>query len=314
MNHKFSKTITNWAVSLLAGIFVISATGEDEFLLEEIADGVFVHYGLHEQITFENKGDIANIGFIVGEQAVAVIDTGGSKYVGEALKRRITQTTNLPIRYVILTHVHPDHVFGVKAFDTDEYDVEIVGHKKLTEALIQRGEFYQQRFINEQGFLASDLALMPQTIFVDTIEKIDLGGRVLTLMAHQTSHTNNDLTVYDEKTKTLWTGDLLFRERVPVVDGTTLGWVDTMSQLSNIEVNYIIPGHGFVSRSWAEATADQQRYLAKLITGVRQNIKDGKSINHSIDTVGLDENEKWKLFGDHHGQNVSRTYVELEWE
>ena len=314
MNLKFSKTITNWAISLLAGVSVFSAVADTEFSLEEITEGVFVHYGLHEQITFENKGDIANIGFIVGEKAVAVIDTGGSKYVGEYLRRKITQTTDLPVRYVILTHVHPDHVFGVKAFDSDEFEVEIVGHNKLTEALIQRGEFYQQRFVNEQGFQASDLELVPQTIFVDTVEKIDLGNRILTLTAYQTSHTNNDLTVYDEKSKTLWTGDLLFRERVPVVDGTTLGWLETLTELSKVPVNFIIPGHGSVSRNWNEAAANQQRYLNELITGVRKSLKNGKSINHAINTVGQDEDTRWKLFTDHHGQNVSRTYVELEWE
>src|SRR5712671_1898739 len=95
----------------------------------EIAAGIFVHNGVHEEASSGNKDAIANIGFIVGAEAVAVVDPGGSFEEGAALREAIRTRTAHPIRYVILTHVHPDHIFGAAAFRGD--DPDFVGHAKL---------------------------------------------------------------------------------------------------------------------------------------------------------------------------------------
>lgn len=314
MTIKFSRTFIACAIS----VFILSSVAANkafaEFTVEEIADGVFLHYGVHEQIDYKNKGDIANIGFIVGEESVAVIDTGGSKFIGIALKQAVEKVTDLPIRYVILTHGHPDHIFGVKAFESVDAELHVVGHKHLSNALVQRGQFYQQRFIEEAGFAVEDLQLLPQTVLVDSDQKIDLGNRMLILTAHKTAHTDNDLTVFDEKTKTIWTGDLLFRERVPVVDGNVAGWQNAMKTLSQSQANLIIPGHGQIASTWKQAFESQQRYLNKIVAGVRDRISNGESIQDAVEHVGQDEREYWQLFEDHHGQNVSRIYAEIEWE
>ena len=282
-----------------------------QFELAQVADGVYVHHGKHEQITLENAGDIANIGFIVGEKSVAVIDTGGSRIVGESLKTAIRKITDLPIEYVILTHAHPDHIFGVQAFESEKS--EIVGHKNLDNSLVQRGEFYRDRFVNE-GFSESDLGLLPQSIFVESTMNLDLGNRVIELIAVETSHTNNDLVVFDETTKTIWTGDLIFKERVPVIDGNAIGWLSTMEQLEDYEIEAIVPGHGPVTTTWADALANQKRYLHKLIEQVRALLVEQGSIQDAVNTIGQDEKQSWLLFDDHHGQNVSRVYTQLEWE
>ena len=95
----------------------------------EIASGVFVHNGVHEEASAANEDAIANIGFMIGDEAVAVIDPGGSFAEGSALRAAIRARTDQPIRYVILTHVHPDHISGAAAFRDDHPD--FVGHAKL---------------------------------------------------------------------------------------------------------------------------------------------------------------------------------------
>src|SRR5690606_32512645 len=141
---------------------------------------------------------------------VAVFDPGGSLIDGERLRRRIREVTPLPIRYVLMSHVHPDHILGAAAFLSDE--PTLVGHSRLPDALAQRGEYYRERVVEILGEQAVGSIVQP-TMLVESRAHIDLGERVLELRAHAIAHTNNDLTAYDAKTRTLFASDLLFVER-----------------------------------------------------------------------------------------------------
>ena len=84
------------------------------FSIEEVAKGIFVHFGEQQDANEINKGDIANIGFIVGKKSIMVIDTGGTQLIGKSLLNKIKETSKLPISHVVLTHAHPDHFFGTE--------------------------------------------------------------------------------------------------------------------------------------------------------------------------------------------------------
>jgi quinoprotein relay system zinc metallohydrolase 2 len=278
----------------------------------EVAPGVFVHRGVHELAAPENLGGIANIGFVLGDEAVAVIDTGGCARAGAGLRESVRQITDLPIRYVIASHVHPDHLFGHAAFAADR--PTFVGHAKLPVALAMRGDYYLEDLRATLGALADGTEVVPPTIMVSDRAELDLGGRTLSLVAHPTAHTDNDLSVFDATTGTLWLADLLFMERTPVIDGSLLGWLEVLDMVVGWPAERVVPGHGPASAPWPAAAADQVRYLERLRDEIRVLIAAGGTIEEAVAKVGTVERASWRLFEFYHPRNVTAAFAELEWE
>ena len=282
--------------------------------IEEIAPGIYLRPGIQQDASARNRGHIANLGFIVGKERVAVIDTGGSYQEGLALRRAIRDTTPLPIAYVILSHMHPDHVLGAAAFSQDA--PAYIGHAQLQDALVRRQSFFLDRVrqVLGDGAEGTRIVLPSKVVGVGQVMKLDLGDRILQLQAYPTAHTNNDLTVYDGDTGTLWLADLLFVERIPVVDGSLLGWLKVMQGLNGRQLERIVPGHGPAVPDWKKALANQRRYLEVLASGIRQIISKGGTIKQAVERVGRKEKANWLLFDDYHGRNITTGFVELEWE
>lgn len=277
----------------------------------QIAPGVFVFEGEYQLVAPVNRGEISNVAFVVGEEAVAVIDTGSTLRQGERLKAAVRQHTAKPIRYVINTHMHPDHVLGNAAFP----EAEVIGHIKLKAALVARGDFYLERGIAALGedVMAGTKIVLPQVEVSGTLT-LDLGGRQLELRAHPTAHTDNDLTVYDMKTRTLFFGDLLFVRHVPSLDGSLKGWLAVMVDLEATAAERAVPGHGPPSVAWPAALVPQRRYLERLRDEIREKIAAGVRLGDAARTVGIAEQDAWALFEDYNARNVSAAYAELEWE
>lgn len=279
--------------------------------MTEVAPGIFVHAGVHAPFDADDADDIANIGFIVGDDCVAVIDTGGSVAIGAALRRAVTATTDTPICYVINTHIHFDHVLGNLPFQQD--GVIYVGHHRLADAMLDNHQFFLEEFADNLGDDPEAAIIGPDRLVEESLE-LDLGGRVIELTAWPPAHTDNDLTVYDPATQTLWASDLLFMERTPALDASVRGWLAVMDELEKIPAERVVPGHGPASAPWPEALADQRRYLTILLDETREAIRSGMFLDEALETVGLSEQDNWELFDQHHRRNVTRAYSQLEWE
>ncbi|HEY0832650.1 MAG TPA: quinoprotein relay system zinc metallohydrolase 2 [Azospirillum sp.] len=301
------------AATLGAWMAWAAPTHADALPVVEVAPGVFVHAGRHAETDAGNEGDIANCGFIVGRDAVAVIDSGGGPAIGRRLRDAVRARTDRPIRYLINTHMHPDHVLGNAAFVPDE--PRVVAHRALQPALMARSSHYLRMFEDAAGAdAAREVAFLPPSVAVADRLEIDLGQRVLELVAHPPAHTDNDLTVFDRQTGTLWTGDLVFMERAPAVDGSALGWLAVLDTLAAAPAQRVVPGHGPVSAPWPTAAVDLRRYLEQVVAGVRAVQKAGGTIQRAVAEVAVEERPRWKLFDEYHPRNVTAVFAELEWE
>lgn len=291
--------------------------------VDQVAPGVYVHFGQHKDIDEGYDGDIANIGFIVGSEAVAVIDTGGSYAVGLALHEALRAITQLPVRYVINTHGHPDHVLGNAAFvqpDAAGHAPQWIGHARLPRALAARRDSDLRKLAGLAGKGAgpgaTDHALPAPERTVQDRLRLELGGRTLELVAWPRAHTDHDLTVFDSASATLFSGDLLFIERTPAIDGTgdVEGWLAVSDALKKLPARVVIPGHGPVTRDQQQAFDRQAGYLATLLRDVRAGIGRGDSMTAVMHTAAASERTRWQLFDVVNRRNVNLLFPLLEWE
>lgn len=310
--HPFRSLVLLMSFLCAAAAHAADARPLAAFAVTEVAPGNFVHFGSHDERSPANLGDQANIGFIVGAKCVAVVDPGGSLAVGLALRAALRKVTDKPVCYVIITHMHPDHLFGAAAFREDS--AVIVGHANLPRALSVRARPYSNALQRDLGELAAGSVVMPPTLLVQDETVLDLGERLLRLKAWPPAHTDNDLTIVDETTGTLWLSDLLFIDHTPVVDGTITGFLDVLDRLRTMPARHYVAGHGRSSLAWPAVLEPERDYLALIVRETRAAIRQRKTIEEATDEVGLSARSQWVNFDAFHRRNVTTAYTELEWE
>lgn len=283
----------------------------------ELAPGVFHVPGEHAPWADQGRTHVANTGFVIGTRCIAVIDSGGSPADGRALLAAVRRVSTLPVCYVINTHVHPDHVLGNMAFlqaNGDKAPPRFVAHARLAAALAARAPYYLKTFARDVAVPAQERVdrIPPPDVTVQDTQQLDLGSRVLELRAWPTAHTDNDLTVFDRASGTLWLGDLAFEGHLPVLDGKLAGWLQVLDSLAAMKAMRAVPGHGRVFTDWPAALGPTRNYLLKLRSDVNAALDDGASLAQTVERLGRSP-EGWLLGEAFQRRNVTTAYAELEW-
>jgi len=232
--------------------------------------------------------------------------------VGRDLRKVIAAHTTLPICYVISTHAHVDHVLGNAAFIADK--PSFVGSATLREAMQRNRDFFVKEYAGDLDAPANGAQVVGPDRLVEHELMLDLGDRQLQLRAWPKAHTDSDLSVFDVKSGTLWTGDLLFRERLPTLDGSLKGWLSALDELGRMKASLTVPGHGPTATVVAGGVAPARRYLQALSDGVHEAVAQMKPVEDAIAHVAAAEKPRWLLWDAVHPHNVIRAYEEIQWQ
>ncbi len=208
-----------------------------------VAERTWVVEGRREELSEDNGGDIANAAFIATGDGVVVIDTGSTLNYGRALRAAIATVTDQPVRWIINTHHHPDHVFGNQAFK----GAEISALPTTSTALKRDADSFRATLYQRLGDAVRGTETVLPTRAVQEGET-RFGDYPLQLFAFS-GHSGADLAVLDPATGVLFTGDLVFHRRAPTTPHSPgIGiWREQLRQLRALQFETLVPGHGPVS-------------------------------------------------------------------
>jgi glyoxylase-like metal-dependent hydrolase (beta-lactamase superfamily II) len=260
----------------------------------------------------------ANTGFIIGDDGVAVIDTSATAdadgnfgtQAARDLLTAIRTLTKLPVRFVINTHYHLDHV-GANAVFADA-GATVLAHRNV------RGWVHSENL----RMLGSDIkpqqktfieALVPPTVTYDQPVDLHLGSRAIRVRSFP-GHTGGDSVVLIPDARVVFAGDLFWRNMLPnLIDASTQPWIDTLDTLAKDEPDAtFVPGHGDVGN--AQDVMAFREYLAtlrKLVSDAQAMRKSGEALADAVMPALSDNYSRWGYFKYLARLNILETDAEL---
>lgn len=277
--------------------------------VQKLSDKVYALLGPTDLPNKTNQGYMVNATLIVGEKGAILVDTGFNDVVGQHLKQAIAKLTPKPVTYIINTHHHGDHVLGNIAFAK----AQVLSTQACKELVEKTGYEWIDLIQNVAGKKFPKTKPVPATSTVAQDLKVErvIEGVKLVLWAPKGSHTPGDLMVFLPDEKILLAGDVLVNQVVPNFrDAHIKTWISTLQALQQSGAHTFVPGHGPVM-TLADVTAMEKR-MSKLYAGVEAGYKKGLNDTEIRKTLDLSEWKKLKLFDEQMGEDINRTYLEVE--
>jgi cyclase len=231
--------------------------------LQEVSPGVWAMIFS----IIEPEGGGPNGGFIIAGDEVIVVDSFISLGAARELLAHLKNIAGKEPTFLINTHSHADHVLGNQIFSPP---ATIIAHPNVRETLLRDGRTMIDRVAQTRPALAGEMKeahIVAPQITCSTQMTLYFGGRTIQLIHPGKAHTPGDIMVYLPEAKVLFAGDLLFNHIVPPIAGDSAGWITAIEQIESMDIQVIVPGHGFVGTK--EDIIDLKHFLIHL----RQQVK-----------------------------------------
>jgi glyoxylase-like metal-dependent hydrolase (beta-lactamase superfamily II) len=262
-----------------------------------------------------NRNFISNAAFVVTPEGVLVVDALGSPALGEELIQAIRKITPAPIKYVVLTHYHADHIYGLQALKATgaqvlaQRDGQIYLHSETAALRLKASREELFPWIDEKT------ELVPADRWLAGPLNLRMGGLDFQLQPVGPAHTPEDLVVYVPQLKLLLAGDIVFRGRVPFVGQADSGrWIGALDKLLAFDTQVIVPGHGPVSSTAREDLQMTRDYLAFLRQSMGEAARNLEPFEEAYARTDWSRFAKLPLFGAANRINAYNTYLLMEQE
>jgi len=305
---------------VLAALLLLPATSTalaaDSSILpvpQQVSKHVYAWIGPHEGPNVKNKGYRMNMGFVIGDDAVAMLETGYYPKMAEAMVAHIRDITDKPIKYAINTNSQPDRFFGNAVFK--KLGAQILAHPKEIQRMEENASNYMAMIENTMKFKEGDIAepVLPDYL-IEKNTSIDLGGGVtLNIDFHKAAHTPSPLIVYIPRDNVVYAGDILYSGRILAIvpGGNIKQWLETFAYLKKYKNATFVPGHGKPAalEGFSKSTFD---YLTMLDNHMSQRVDEGVEMQDAINKLDQSAFSYLKNFEQLSGRNANRAFQEAE--
>jgi glyoxylase-like metal-dependent hydrolase (beta-lactamase superfamily II) len=281
--------------------------------VQQVADHTYYVQGFSAVASQENKNFISNAGFVVTSDGVVVVDALGSPFLADMLISEIRKITTLPIKYVLVTHYHADHIYGLQAFKA--VGAKVVGQIKgkdyiHSETAILRMQASRQTLA---PWIDENTQVQEADEWFDDHLELTVGDTEFKLIHVGPAHTPEDVAIYVPKSGVLFAGDLVFSGRIPYVgNADSNGWIKSLNQLILLPVKTIVPGHG----SFAINAKQDMLFTRDYLVHLRMNLHDAAvnldSFDEVYDQIDWSKYEGVKLFKQANRMNAYNVYLSIQ--
>jgi glyoxylase-like metal-dependent hydrolase (beta-lactamase superfamily II) len=279
----------------------------------QVAPGVYAFIGETGMRTYENEGMNANAGFIVSKAGVVVVDSGPSYQVAKAMHAAIKKITQQPVKYVINTGGQDHRWLGNGYFK--EQGAQIIASSKALPDMQERGAVQLAGLKSELREKINGTQIVYPERLIEQKESLKLDGTEVQILYFHGGHTPGDSVVWLPKSRTLFSGDHIYVDRILGVlpFSNSKDWLASFEEIEKLNPKAIIPGHGKVC-DLPKARHDTKDYLSLLRSHMRKAYAAGNDLQTAINTLDQSAFRNLENYDLLKGGNASRVYLEMEAE
>lgn len=326
MSRQSTSALVVALLATLASVMVFTrsgASGDEQPTLRLTPIMISAHAGYFEgeagMASADNRGFMSNAGFVITPDGVVVFDALATPALARAMLAAIAERSDAPVRHVVVSHYHADHVYGLQVFA--DAGATIWAHEagKVYLESDAAAERLAERRESLAPWVNTDTRLVPAsrwlTLAAGDVHTLTLGDRQFEIIGGGGAHAPGDLMLRVPSEGVLFAGDLFFTGRIPfVVDGNTAAWLKALETIAQADASVVVPGHGPASTAVGDDLRATQTYIRYLRSHLREAVDNFMSFDEAFDSIDWQAFAGMPLFDAAHRRNAYSVFLELEAE